>query len=162
MDPLRTMFQHHAWATLTLLDHCATLSPERLSDTAPGTFGPILETLVHLLGADQRFLHVMQGVAPTPPIHEGMRPSFPEMKTQFEDQARQWRALLDRLPELNVTIPRRGSGPEVRDAGDIVMTQAIHHGNEHRDHVLTILGALGLEVPDLSAWAYLRTTRLQG
>jgi hypothetical protein len=32
------------------------------------------------------------------------------------------------------------------------MAQAIHHGDDHRGHVLSILGALGLEVPELSVW----------
>ena len=36
--------------------------------------------------------------------------------------------------------------------------QAIHHANEHRAHVCTILGALGHEPPDVSAWGYADAT----
>jgi uncharacterized damage-inducible protein DinB len=36
----------------------------------------------------------------------------------------------------------------------VFLTQAIHHANEHRAHVCTIIGALGHEVPDVSAWSY--------
>jgi hypothetical protein len=34
------------------------------------------------------------------------------------------------------------------------MAQAIHHGDVHRAHVLSILGARGLEVPELDVWEY--------
>ena len=32
--------------------------------------------------------------------------------------------------------------------------QFAHHGSDHRAHVGTILGANGLEAPDLDVWAY--------
>jgi len=31
---------------------------------------------------------------------------------------------------------------------------ALHHGSEHRAQICTILGALGYEPPDVSAWGY--------
>jgi hypothetical protein len=34
----------------------------------------------------------------------------------------------------------------------------LHHANEHRAHVCTILGALGHEPPDVSAWGYAGAT----
>ncbi|MGI8609926.1 MAG: hypothetical protein ACR2MY_11970 [Candidatus Dormibacteria bacterium] len=40
------------------------------------------------------------------------------------------------------------------------MAQAIHHADDHRGHVLSILGAHGLEVPDLAVWDYAESTRL--
>jgi hypothetical protein len=36
----------------------------------------------------------------------------------------------------------------------VPMAQAIHHGDVHRAHVLSILGARGLEVPELDVWEY--------
>ena len=39
----------------------------------------------------------------------------------------------------------------------VFITQALHHGNEHRAHICTILGALGHEPPDVSAWEYALT-----
>jgi hypothetical protein len=40
----------------------------------------------------------------------------------------------------------------------IFLTQALHHANEHRAHVCTILGALGHEPPEFSAWEYALAT----
>jgi hypothetical protein len=36
----------------------------------------------------------------------------------------------------------------------VPMAQAIHHADDHGTHVLSILGARGLEVPSLSVWGY--------
>jgi hypothetical protein len=35
-----------------------------------------------------------------------------------------------------------------------VLAQLVHHGNEHRTQATTILGASGIEPPEISAWAY--------
>ena len=36
----------------------------------------------------------------------------------------------------------------------VILAQLVHHGNEHRTQITTILGANGIEPPPLSAWAY--------
>jgi len=40
----------------------------------------------------------------------------------------------------------------------VIMGQAIHHADDHRTHVLSILGARGLEVPELDLWGYAEST----
>jgi hypothetical protein len=40
------------------------------------------------------------------------------------------------------------------------MAQAIHHADDHRGHILSILGARGLDVPDLDVWAYAESAGL--
>jgi len=52
-------FKHHAWANDRILEACAALTPEQLSAPAPGTFGPILDTLRHLIGSDNWYLWVI-------------------------------------------------------------------------------------------------------
>ena len=49
-------FKHHLWATQMLLDTCATLPPEQLQTTVPGTFGSIITTLRHLVASDRGYL----------------------------------------------------------------------------------------------------------
>jgi hypothetical protein len=39
----------------------------------------------------------------------------------------------------------------------VPMAQAIHHADDHRSHIMSILGARGLEVPEpngLDVWGY--------
>ena len=39
----------------------------------------------------------------------------------------------------------------------VPIVQAIHHGNDHRTHICTILGQNGIDYGDLDVWAFART-----
>ena len=60
---LKDAFGHHVWATVTLIDACLELDPGQLETAVPGTFGSILETLRHTVGADPSYLCVLTGGA---------------------------------------------------------------------------------------------------
>ena len=159
MDPLDALFRHHSWATVRLIDHCAALPPDRLNATVPGTYGSIERTLIHLVGADQRYQHELDGEAPAIRIHERQGHSLAEVRAAAELQAARWTALVLRAPELDVRRRAYDEDPDSAHAEDLLFLQAIHHGNDHRTHVCTILGAHGLEVPDLSGWAFWHEVR---
>jgi hypothetical protein len=36
----------------------------------------------------------------------------------------------------------------------VVIIQALHHGNDHRTHICTILGAGDITYGDMDVWAY--------
>jgi uncharacterized damage-inducible protein DinB len=155
MDALRTFFRHHAWATLLLIDHCAGLPPDALQETVPGTAGTILLTLTHLVAADQRYLRDMDGQEADPRVHERDEPpTLAVLRTAAEAQTARWEAVIDRANTLDVTLPARADQGETRHAEELVLLQAVHHGNDHRTHVCTILGANGREVPGLDGWHY--------
>ena len=59
-------FAHHAWATTRLLDACEALAADQLASSVPGTFGSIIETLRHTVGADCWYLHRLTGEAHRP------------------------------------------------------------------------------------------------
>jgi uncharacterized damage-inducible protein DinB len=160
MDPLGALFAHHAWATLRLIDHCAALPADRLQATVPGTYGTIERTLIHLVAADQRYLEDMDGQRAGIELSERERHSLAEVRAAAELQAARWASLVRRAPELNVTRPAYDEDPDSPHAEDLLFLQAIHHGNDHRAHVCTILGAHGLEVPELGGWTYWHEERL--
>ena len=163
-DHLRTIVGHHVWATLRLLDHCQTLPPAQLELTAPGTYGAILQTLSHLVSADGRYLHRMLTGQPRP---RGPAPaSLAAIREEAERHVDRWREALERLDELDCLLPAEPDEdppyPEIEHAIGLLIVQAIHHGNEHRAHVCTVLGASGLESPELSGWEYVRQQVLAG
>jgi len=160
MDPLGALFEHHAWATLRLIDHCAALPADRLEEAGPGTYGSIEGTLVHLVAADQRYLEDMDGRQAAIRISERERSALADLRAAVVLQAERWAALVRRAPELNITRPAYDEDPDSPHAEDLLFLQAIHHGNDHRTQVCTILGALGLAVPDLSGWAFWHEERL--
>lgn len=164
-DHLRTIFEHHIWATLRLLDHCLDLKPAQLALSTPGTYGTIQETLTHLVGADARYQHRIMTGQPKP-RHEGAPPSLAELRADMAEQGDRWRDLLGRLDEFDVSLPAEPDEtppyPAIRHAVGLIVTQAIHHGEEHRVQVNSILGAHGVEVPELSGWEYFRQLVLGG
>src|SRR5215216_1937293 len=72
---LAQFYRHNRWANLRLLDLCAGLSEAQWQASAPGTYGTVRDTLVHLLAAEQRYVTLLAGEAPPQLVHE--REPFP-------------------------------------------------------------------------------------
>ena len=74
------------------------------------------------------------------------------------------RTIAERSGDLLIEAAGRVGGDDVIDTqyGDgrfrlnlgVVLLQAMHHGNDHRTHVCTILGTHGIEYGDMDVWAY--------
>jgi hypothetical protein len=61
------------------------------------------------------------------------------------------------LAALMATVPEPGTMIQVSDgkrAAATILTQLVMHGVEHRAHIGTILGANGIEPPDLDSWSH--------
>jgi len=56
---LSDAFGHHHWATIRLIDACLPLTQDQLATVVPGTFGTILDTMRHIVGADAGYLFVL-------------------------------------------------------------------------------------------------------
>jgi uncharacterized damage-inducible protein DinB len=154
MDPLSEAFQHHTWATERLIRHLRALPQAALSATTTGVYGEVLATLSHLLLADGRYLSYLEGVSLPPRTGPDATRSLDELADQLRDQAVRWRVLLARVGEVDVTIPARGDRPELAHATNLLVAQALHHGDDHRTQICTVLSANGYVGPDLDVWSY--------
>src|SRR5260221_499548 len=54
-DSLTTLFRHHLWANLRLLERCTALTPEQWNATVPGAYGSLHDTLQHIVTAEQSY-----------------------------------------------------------------------------------------------------------
>lgn len=153
MEPLAIeAFRYHKWANLHLLDVCGNLSDKQLQWTAPGTYGTIAATLQHLLAAEQRYLWRLGG-------SEGRfteRHKFPGVAALRENAARSGDELIAaaRRSKADAVVRakfRRGTA-EIHVG--VLLLQALHHGNDHRTHVCTILGHHAITYGDMDVWAY--------
>jgi uncharacterized damage-inducible protein DinB len=154
MDPLSEAFQHHTWATERLIRHLWTLPEAALSATTTGVYGEVLATLSHLLDADGRYLSYLEGMPPPPKSGPDPTKSLDMLADQLRDQAVRWRVVLARVGDLDVTLPARGDRPELMHATNLLVAQALHHGDDHRTQICTVLTANGYEAPDLDVWSY--------
>lgn len=150
---LADAFGHHVWATLRLLDACGPLTAEQLGTTVPGTYGSILDTLRHAVGADRMYLWVLTGGA-LPEVDEE-RAGLAELRAVMEEDGRAWSALLAADPDPGrVVVRHREDGSASAAPVSIRLAQALHHGTDHRSQVCTALTSLGMEPPDIDAWAF--------
>ncbi len=152
---LHDLAHHNGWATAQVLAFCQGLDKPTLETTVPGTFGTIIETLRHIIDAEASYLFRLTGAWPTHPWCgddavglDVLAERAAVLATTFEQfLAGDWDS--ERLGEA------RGDDGEVFTVrAGIFLTQALHHANEHRAHVCTILGAMGYDPPGVSAWDY--------
>jgi len=145
---LRDAFGHHVWATLELIDACLALDQEQLQVSVPGTYGSILATLRHLVGADASFLPALTGERVPAIDQEPM--DLAELRTTMERDGEAWSALLaQNLDPEAIVVWHRDDGSESHAPMSIRLAQALHHGADHRSQVCTALTVLGFEPPEI-------------
>ncbi len=159
---LRELFDHHLWATRRLMEHLRDLPAGALEATADGVYGSVASTLAHLVAADGRYQARLEGRnLPPPAVPEPPRP-LDDLLAEWSEHAAGWEALLDRLEALDVTLPPRRDWAEQHGVQALLLGQALHHGNDHRTQICTVLSVNGFDVPTLDGWEWWDQTRLQG
>ena len=146
-------FGHHVWATLRVIDACLALSPEQLETAVPGTYGSILDTARHTVGADSWYLFALTG-GRSPRIDEDHM-DLPELRATMEGNGTTWSSLLaEDLDPDAVVVRRRDDGSETHAPMGIRLAQALHHGTDHRSQICTALTTLGIEPPAIDVWDF--------
>lgn len=152
-SPLEDAFAHHVWASLRLIDACLELDREQLDATSPGTYGSILDTMRHLVGADASYLFVTTG-GRSAPIDED-RMDLQELRAVMEAHGAAWSQLLTEELDPDVVLVRhRDDGSETHAPLGIRLAQALHHGTDHRSQICTVLTTLGVEPPAIDVWDF--------
>lgn len=142
--------------------HCRGLSAQQLELTAPGTYGTIRRTLQHIVSSDESYLTRLLGTF----LHDPPFRHADAESATLADLAAHLGHVQDGVERLFASgefdpdrlirdTPLRLLGvPRVEVDAWVPLTQFVHHGSDHRAHIGTILGAHGLEVPDLDVWTY--------
>lgn len=143
--------RHNVWANLELLAFCGKLTDGQRAWKVPGTYGTIHETLQHIVGAENGYLFALTGeLPPGGRLTPELRPIEELIERERVNGERIERVLEDGFdPDRVVTRRDRGTA-----TARVIVAQFVHHGSDHRAHVGTILGAHGVEPPDIDAWAY--------
>ena len=150
---LEDAFAHHVWATLRLVDACLPLSPEQLATAVPGTYGSILATMRHLVGADASYLFRLSGER-TPRIDEDQM-DLAQLRAAMERNGAAWsRVLEEDLNPATIVVGHGDDGSETHAPVGIRIAQALHHGTDHRSQICTALTTLGVEPPAIDVWDF--------
>lgn len=150
---LSDAFGHHVWATIQLIDACLPLTTDQLDTSVPGTYGSILETLRHTVGADCSYLVALTGGRRVGIEEEQM--GLAELRAAMVVNGDAWPALLAENPDPDAIVTRhRDDGSESHAPAGIRLAQALHHGTDHRSQICTALTNLGIEPPSIDVWDY--------
>lgn len=150
---LRDAFGHHVWATLRLIDTCSSLDSEQLATTVPGTYGSIVDTFTHLVGADCSYLTVIGGVE-SPTFDESSK-SLEQMRGVIRRNGELWGQVLERDPDPDLVVVRhRDDGSESHAPIGVRLAQVLHHGTDHRSQICTALTSIGVEPPEIDVWDF--------
>jgi uncharacterized damage-inducible protein DinB len=150
---LADAFAHHIWATQKVIDACLALGPQELATAVPGTFGSILDTMRHLVGGDCSYLNVLTD-GQVSQIDEDQL-DLAALRVVIAANGPAWSDLLARDLDPDVVIVRyRDDGSESHAPLGIRLAQALDHGTDHRSQICTTLTMLGLNPPEIDAWAF--------
>lgn len=153
MHPVVALFRRNDWATDRLLEFCAG-RPEA-SDAADGdVYGGIDALFKHIVSAETGYLRLVTGELPKDRVRlEDARP-LGELRQPVHWLLERWLATLqtDRDPEAILPF-QRGDNPELMPDW-IPLVQNVHHGDDHRTQVATVLSRHGVEAPDLDGWRF--------
>jgi uncharacterized damage-inducible protein DinB len=152
-DTLTTLFLHHRWANLQLLEMCTGLTSEQLAATQTGTYGSIHDTLQHIALAERSYLARITTGQPFRRPKDALPMTLEEMKDSLGASGSgliEWAARVQ--ADDVVEIDWDGILRDVPKT--ILLTQAINHATEHRAQIMGILTHLGIEPPELDGWMY--------
>ncbi len=147
------IFKHNLWANLRLLDTCAALSEEDLEATAPGTYGKVRDTLLHLLASEGRYVGEFNGKREFMLNEEQDFPGFKALRTHAVSSGEAFITIVGHSNADHILRGTYRDQPYVMQAS-ILLVQAINHATEHRAHIVSILSQRGVETPRLDALAY--------
>ena len=150
---LSDAFRHHIWATEVILETCAGLTPEQLEAQSPGTYGPVIDTLRHIVQADSFYLSIFTD-GRVELIDKEAKLELGELRSKFASYGAEYDALLAQDPDPDVDVVERGDGGEFHSKMGLRLAQVVHHGTDHRSQVCTALTSFGITPPEIDLWAY--------
>jgi uncharacterized damage-inducible protein DinB len=155
-EALLDAFRHSSWATKQLLVACRSLSEEQITSSALGGFGNILDTFNHIILSDAGYLRRLSDNAPAWLIDREKSADLTQLEERVAETERMWEQFLFKPIDAERVLIL-GEGSYEVHAG-VLIAQALHHGNAHREQICAILTGLGVEPPDVQAWAYAEAT----
>lgn len=151
---LVALFRHHAWANLRLIDACANVPDEVLDATAPGTYGGVRDTFVHIVANEEGYLAARERAAPPGREAFAFR-GMDDLRVRAERSGRRLVALAERT-EGDPAVRGEWRGRPFALPASVFATQVVDHATEHRAQVATILGHRGIAPPVMDGWTYAR------
>jgi uncharacterized damage-inducible protein DinB len=145
------LYEYGVWANARLLARASLLSDAQLRQKVSEGAQPILDSFVHLLSADRRWLARWQEVSLPAGLTPADLPTIAAVQRAAEDLAHTRRRYIARLDDAALAAPIRWQdGSETRALlrwqG---LVQCANHGTQHRSEIAAMLTDFGQSPGDL-------------
>lgn len=145
------LFRFNNWANEALIEFCRGLDDNQLEAVLAGTRGSIQDTLVHLVAAQERYVVGRPRTAER--VHESLGwPGFEKLLESCRETGASLVAGADGDPARE--CPYRYRGEALVVLAGTFLVQAMHHANDHRTQICSVLGSVGLEPPEITGWGF--------
>jgi uncharacterized damage-inducible protein DinB len=151
---LEAAFAHHVWATIRLIDSCEDLPPQHLRHVVPGTRGPIIETLAHIVDGDTWDLDILEARSLTDAEETDL--DLGALREVMQRNAARWSSFVSRSPDPDAMVTEVDPADGFRRVAPVGMRLAatLDHGSDHRSQICTALTTLGVPPPPIDVWAF--------
>jgi uncharacterized damage-inducible protein DinB len=161
------LFEFNNWANRQIIEVCLKLSDEQLDAPpafASAPYGSIRKTLVHLIAAQQRYLHHL--TLPLEVRNEIVYPDFADEEAVAGSTREPFlvEAIADSTGEAFLALVRGETNlfqsTQIHTPDGyivepwVLMVQVINHSHEHREQIKSMLSALGITPPEMDGWMY--------
>jgi uncharacterized damage-inducible protein DinB len=132
-----------------VIDACLDLSAEELETSVPGTRGPMLDTLRHVVGSDAWDLFILTDDRAYDVETE--RLSLTEARAVMERNGSGWTGLLAGSLDADAVVREvdETDGYQRWAPVGFRLAGTLDHGTDHRSQICTALTTLGVEPPKI-------------
>lgn len=162
MRSLTDMFAYNTWANAQVFATCGAVDQARLDAEAPGTYGTLTETLIHMIQVESVYA-IMLRDEPLP-TREARDEFLAHNLAWFADTAARLGGVYAELASASDTYyaePLRAPWFDFALTKHDGLLQVLSHSAQHRAQVFSVLGQRGIEVPNLDYVLFVES-RLSG
>jgi uncharacterized damage-inducible protein DinB len=163
VDDLRRLHAYNLWATGALLDAADRATAEQLTQPLGSSFGTLLGTLQHMLGAEWVWLERFNGRSPASfPGADGLT-TIAAIRRLWDEVSAGLDAVIAATPDLDRAVAYRTFKGDsfAQPLGDLLQ-HVFNHGSYHRGQVAMSLRLLGLPAPSTDLVAFQRLVMTSG
>lgn len=153
MHPVSALFRRNAWATDRLLEFCEG-RPEVAGAADGDVYGSIDSLFNHIVSSEAGYLRLVTGKLPKDRVVLSEPRPLDGLRQPARELSGLWLETLQTERDPEVVLPfQRGIDPELMPDW-LPLVQTVHHGDDHRTQVATLLTRHGIEAPDHDGWSF--------
>jgi len=145
---IELLYRYNRWANATVLKAIARLNPDQLTKKLGGSFPSVLETLVHIMGAEWIWLMRWKGTSPAALLPASEFQDLNSIKARWREIEAEQTDFIGKVTEAALQASLKylnTKGQPYEYPLGRVMQHLVNHGSYHRGQLTNFLRQLGAE-----------------